>query len=123
MTKEFLEEQKKKLEEKKEKLEKELRSFAKKDSRVKGNWKTQFPDFGIKTADLSEETDRIEEYEATLPVEYALEIELQKTNEALKKIKKRNYGICQNCKKKIKIERLKVYPETELCFECANKKT
>ena len=123
MTKKFFNKQTEKLEEEKKKLEKELKSFAKKDSRIKGNWKTQFPDFGIRTADPSEQTDQIEEYEATLPVEHVLELQLRKIDDALKRIKKGNYGICQNCKKKIRIKRLKAYPEAEMCIKCATKKT
>lgn len=117
-SKKFLKEQKQKLEQEKKNLEQELRSFAKEDPNIKGNWETKFPDFGVRTADPSEETDQIEEYEATLPVEYALENRLKQIKEALEKIKRNTYGACQNCKKKIKIERLKAYPEAELCIKC-----
>lgn len=123
MTKKFLEEQKGKLEKRKKKIEEDLKKFAKKDPNIKGNWKTKFPDFGIRTADPAEQTNQVEEYEATLPVEHALEIQLKKINGALKRIKKGNYSVCQNCKKKIEIERLKAYPEAESCFECAKKLT
>ncbi len=61
LSKKFIEEQKQKLERKKEDLEKELENFAIKDPKVKGNWKTRFPDFGTKTADRSEEEDQVEE--------------------------------------------------------------
>lgn len=123
MTKKFLEEQKKKLKGKKKKLEEDLKKFAKKDPNIKGNWETKFPDFGIRTADPSEQTNQVEEYEATLPVEHALEIQLKKIDGALKRIKRGNYDVCQNCKKKIKIERLRAYPEAEMCIRCATKKT
>lgn len=117
----FIEQQKQKLEEKKKEIENELKSFAKKDPDIKGNWETKFPDFGIKTADLSQETDQIEEYEANLPIEYTLEIELKKNKKALKKIEKGTYGICEKCGKKIAKKRLEVYPEAETCTSC-NKK-
>lgn len=119
LSKKFLGEQKKKLEQEKIGLEKELESFAKKDPHIKGNWETKFPDFGIKTADLSQEEDQVEEYEATLPVEYSLETDLQKVKNALERIKTRTYGTCQNCKKKITIKRLKAEPGAELCIKCA----
>jgi len=122
LTKKFLKEQKKKLEKEKKSLEKELKSFAKKDPRLKGNWKTKFPYFGIKTADPSEEEDQIEEYETNRAVEHSLELRLQKINNALKKIKEGKYGICINCNKPIKIERLKAYPEADTCMDCTNKK-
>ena len=117
MNKEFLQEQKEKLEARKKELEKELKSFAKKDSKIKGSWKTKFPFFGIRTADPAEQTDKVEEYEATLSVEHTLETELQKIKKALKKNKK-SYGTCEKCGKKIRIERLKAYPEAELCMQC-----
>ena len=118
LSKKFLKEQKQKLEQEKIGLEKELESFAKKDSHIKGNWKTKFPDFGIRTADLSQEEDQIEEYGADLPVEYALEAKLQKINAALEKIRKNTYGTCQNCGKKITIKRLKAEPEAKTCTKC-----
>lgn len=125
MTKKFLKEQKVKLEKEKIELEKELGSFAKKDPHIKGNWKTKFPDFGIRTADLSQEEDQIEEYEADLPVEYALETKLQKVKNALERIERgassngEAYGTCQNCKKKITISRLKTCAEIDTCIKCA----
>lgn len=118
MTKKFLEEQKNGLEKARIELEKELKAFAKRDSKIKENWETKFPDFGIKTADPAEEEDRVEEYEATLPVEYTLEIRLQKVIEALKRIKQGVYGACKKCGKKIKIKRLKASPEAETCTKC-----
>ena len=121
MTKKFLEEQKQKLEKEKIRLEKELENFAKKDPHIQGNWKTKFPDFGIKTADLSQEEDQIEEYSADLPVEYALETKLQRVKNALERISKGTYGTCQNCKKMITIKRLKAEPEAELCIKCTKR--
>jgi len=119
MPEKFLKEQKEKLEEEKKKLEKELKHFAKKDASIKGNWKTKFPDFGPKTADTSEEIDQREEYEATLPVEHVLEIKLQKIKDALERIEKRTYGICQTCGKKIEVKRLKICPEANICIKCS----
>ncbi len=116
--KKFIEEQKKKLEQEKIGLEKELKSFAKQDPHIKGNWKTKFPDFGVKTADPSEEEDQTEEYEANLSVEYTLETRLKKISDALNRIKKGTYGTCQKCRKKIIIKRLKAEPEAELCIKC-----
>ncbi len=122
LTKKFLKEQKKTLEKGKRGLEKELRSFAKKDPRIKGNWKTKFPYFGIRTADPSEEEDQVEEYETNLAVEHNLEVQLKKINNALERIKRGKYGVCKNCNKKIKIERLKAYPEADICINCTDKK-
>lgn len=118
LSKKSLGEQKVKLEQEKIRLENELKNFAKPDSHIKGNWKTKFPDFGIRTADLSGEEDQVEEYGATLPVEYILETRLQKINAALDRIKKNTYGICQKCRKKITMDRLKAEPEADMCMKC-----
>jgi len=118
MTKNFLKEQKQKLEEKKQKLEQELKSFAKRDPHIKGNWETKFPDFGAKTADPAEEQDQVEEYQANLSIEYTLETQLKKVRQALERIQKRTYGTCQKCGKKITIERLKAEPTADLCIKC-----
>jgi DnaK suppressor protein len=56
-----------------------------------------------------------------LPVEYALETKLQKIKNALERIDKGTYGTCQNCGKKITIERLKAEAEAELCIKCAKR--
>lgn len=120
-SKKFIEEQKRKLETEKIALTKELNEFASEDPHIKGNWEAKFPDYGAQSADFSEETDQVEEYEAVLPVEHALEIRLQKINNALRQIKKNTYGTCQKCRKKITAKRLKTRPEADICISCANK--
>jgi len=119
MIKKFLQQQKKELEKKKKQLKQELKTFAKRDFNIKGNWETKFTDFGSRTADPAEEQDQIEEYEANLPVEYTLESELKKVEKALTKIQKGTYGFCEKCGKKIRTERLKVYPEADTCAKCS----
>lgn len=115
---EFLKQQKIKLQKRKKELENELGTFAKKDPKIKGNWKAKFPFFGSKTADPSEEQDQVEEYATNLELEHTLELELAKVNKALEKIKRGKYGICEKCGKKIIEKRLQVYPEAEMCMNC-----
>jgi len=116
----FIKKQQKKLKKRKKELEKELKSFAKKDFKLKGNWITKYPDYH-QGADMSEEADEVEQYAESLPVEHILELELKKVNQALENIEKGKYGICNNCKKKIKKQRLEVYPEADSCLECEKK--
>jgi len=130
MTKNFLQQQKKRLEEKKEQLKKELKSFAKRDPRIKGNWKSKFPNFGSRTSDPSEQQDQIEQYETNLSLEYSLEKDLARVRRTLKRIKigkfhkilpgQDKYGICKKCKKQIQKERLEIYPEAETCVKCSS---
>ena len=109
---------KKKLEIEKKRLTKELSLFAKKDSRVKGNWRTRFPFFGLQRDENAEE---IEAYENLLPIEHSVELRLKDVNIALKKIEKGKYGKCEKCKKEIEQKRLMVVPEARLCISCGRK--
>ena len=105
------------LEKKKNRLEKQLKVFAKKNPKVKGDWSTRFPNFGDQPDENAEE---IATYESLLAVEQALEIRLEQIEKALKKIKTQKYGICEKCKKEIEPERLKVAPEAKFCIKCIN---
>ena len=121
----FLKEQEEKLKAIKKQLEKQLSFFAKKDKKVKENWKSKFPEFdGSETGSSYFEVaqDEVEEYLNRLPLEYLLELKLKDVNLALKKIKRGDYGICEICKKKIPKNRLKIQPEARFCIKCSKKK-
>lgn len=119
MNKKTLQLLKEKLEQDKEKLEKMLESFAEKDKKVSGDWDTRFPswDGEIGGAALERAADQVEEYSTLLPIEHSLELRLKNINSALEKIKKGKYGICEKCKKPIKIKRLKISPEAQFCLK------
>lgn len=108
---------KRKLETNKKSLEEMLQGFAKKDDVPKGDWETIYPK--PSTKDMEEEADAVEEYSSLLSVEHALEIKLQNINQALEKIKKEDYGKCENCKKEISSEKLSITPETKYCKDCS----
>jgi len=116
MNKKILSQLKGKLEKGKKTLEKELSSFAKKDIKPKGDWDTRYPKFN--GGKLDEEAQEVEKYISLLPVEHTLELRLRDMNIALEKIKKGKYGICEKCRKKISIERLKICPEARFCKKC-----
>ena len=120
MEKKLLNQLKKKLEKEKAKLERELSGFAKKDKKLKGDWDTRYPSLG--STNLEEEAEEVEEYGNLLPVENTLELELQKVNLALEKIKKGTFGICEECGKPISKARLETYPQARYCKRCAIKK-
>lgn len=119
MDKEFIAQMEEKLKEKKAFLEKELSGFAQK-SEDSDDWQTKHPDFMGRP--LDEEADEIEAYENALPVEHALELDLKNVNLALEKIKKGEYGICENCKKEIDKKRLEVLPQARICLDCKQEK-
>jgi len=121
----FLKEQAEKLKAIKKQLEKQLSSFAKKDKKVKENWKSKFPEFdGSETGSsyLEVAQDEVEEYLNRLPLEYLLELKLKDVNLALKKIKRGDYGVCEKCRKKIPKNRLKIQPEARFCLKCSKMK-
>ncbi len=117
MDEETLQQLKAGLQQSKEKIEKELETIARKDTKLKGDYDTRFPDFGTHQSP-DESALEVSAYESTLPVEYALEIKLQKINKALEKINKKEYGKCEKCGKAIDVKRLMVMPEAETCAQC-----
>lgn len=102
---------------KKKKVEQELGSIAKKDTNFKGDYDTRFPDFGVAQS-TDESALEVAAYESTLPIEYALEVKLQKITKALEKIEKNKYGQCEKCAKAIDQKRLLAMPEAENCAKC-----
>lgn len=121
MNKKLLKKLKEKLEREENSVEAELKKFAKKDEKLKGDWNTEFPKFngGAGGQALEDAADEVEEYVTRLPIEHNLELRLESINIALKKIKKGIYGKCEKCGKKITEERLKICPEARTCGKCA----
>lgn len=119
-SKKLLKELKEKLEKEKSSIETELKRFAKKDKKLKGDWDTEYPKFngGVGSQSLEDAADQVEEYVTLLPIEHNMELRLQNINLALEKIKKGKYGKCEKCGKKITEERLKIYPEAKTCSKC-----
>jgi len=109
---------KKQLEKERKAISRELKRFAKKDKKLKGDYDTAFPDLG--TASDANATE-VTIYGDTLPVEYNLETRLLAIDKALERIKNKTFGFCTNCKKPIEEKRLEIVPETELCLNCKQK--
>lgn len=109
------------LENEKNQIEKELSKFAKKDDKVEGDWDTRFPKWdegGGSSSSMEIAADEVEEYIKLLPLEHIFEIRLKNINSALEKIKKKKYGLCEKCAKKIHADRLNIYPEAKFCLKC-----
>lgn len=109
-----LEEFKKLLKKEREEILKELGKIAKKGN---GKWEAYFPKFDGETS-LERVADEVEEYSSRLSLKFNLEKRLKEIDEALEKIKKGIYGICEKCKGKIEIERLKINPAAKFCLKC-----
>lgn len=124
MNKKLLEQLKEKLKKEKKEIESQLKSFAKRDEKVKGDWDARFPHFDggdSGSAAMEKEADEVEEYNNLLPLEHSLETQLKDIDLALEKIGKGTYGKCENCKKDIEGERLKAYPGARFCMKCEKK--
>ncbi len=119
MNNNFLEKIKEKLEKEKQAIEKQLKGFAGKNKKIKGDWNTDYPRFENSASDsLEEAADEVEEYSNLLPVEHNLELKLVEINKALERVKKGEYGVCEKCGKEIDPKRLEVSPEVKICTNC-----
>ncbi len=118
LSEQSLKEIKAKLLKEKDEIEAGLNNFAKADPKLKGDFDTRFPDMAGQTQELSESADEVEEYENKLHIEHVLELRLRDVNEALEKIRKDAFGICENCGKEIPFERLQANPAAKTCLKC-----
>ena len=99
----------------KESLETNLGKIARPIDKKEGDYETSFEDIGSGKEDNATEVDQ---YTQNLGVESTLEKNLQDVLDALEKIEKGTYGICENCQKEIPLERLRVNPSARTCIKC-----
>ncbi len=114
-SKEFLTKIKTLLIQEKETLEKELGSFSKKNTRVSGDYNSNFPEYGDKD---DENAAEVAEYAAEIPLEESFEKTLRDNNQAIKRLDDGTYGICKYCKKLIDEKRLLARPTSNACVSC-----
>lgn len=115
MDRKIIEKIKKNLLASKKQLVKDLKSFTKKDERVKGEHHTKFPDYGDK---IDESVQEIDEYTTNLATERVLGSALRDIDNALARIVKGDYGICKYCQKEIGEKRLRARPVANTCIAC-----
>jgi RNA polymerase-binding transcription factor DksA len=110
------EELKQKLLEEKTRIEKTLAPTEKKDA--DREYETTFPE-----VDRDEESnaDEIDMYENNLAADEAMKGELEKIEKALAAMDAGTYGFCTNCQKDIPVERLRAYPQADICLDCDGK--
>ncbi len=105
------------LENQKIRMEKELNRFAHPTENPE-NFETRFTDIG---SSRDENATEVEGYVDDLALESNLEGQLKEVNDALEKVEKGNYGICENCGQEISMDRLKAYPAAKVCIKCGKK--
>jgi len=64
----------------------------------------------------------IYDWEMNLARRARLRARIRSIKEALVRAKSGDYGICKECRCRIRVERLKALPFTSLCIECARRK-
>ncbi len=100
------------------KLDTSLNGMGTKDEHIKGNFRTEFPDFG---AEEGENAAEFASYESDVAVEQHLEQMLVDVNEALLRIKDGVFGLCMRCDTEIPFPRLQAFPSAKYCVKCSNK--
>lgn len=107
----------KKLEQEKNVLETELKGIGHKDSKIAGGWETGPSKIDSDSADENEVADKLENFEENVAVLGQLETQLTQVMEALNKIKKGSYGICEIGGEPIERERLLANPSAQTCIK------
>jgi DnaK suppressor protein len=72
-----------------------------------------------RSADSQEQAQELENAEVVDALGNEVRHELSQIAKALEQIKNNTYGICVDCGATIPLARLKAYPFTNLCIECA----
>lgn len=106
---------KKGLQERRQKIKKELEQVAKKSSRKENGYEARFPEYGRAEDENAEE---VATFIDSLSLGENLERSLKDVEQALERINKGKYGICEACGKKISEKRLKILPATQYCLPC-----
>lgn len=93
-----------------------LETKKKLESMVRGLRRTE--DFGSDVDHGEEESDEAEEIITNDSARRTFRDRLSNIVSALTKINERKYGTCENCRKEISLDLLKVDPESRLCKNC-----
>lgn len=115
LDKKTIEELKSALLKEKEELEKDLEIIARPVDKTEGDYETSFEDIG---SDREDNASEVEQYTDNLPVEITLEKKLKDILEALERMEKGTYGICENCNQEISPDRLRANPAARTCIKC-----
>lgn len=112
---------KERLEEEKATLEKELKTVGSKNPGVTGEWDPMQTEVGEeKSADRADVADSLTNFESNTSILKELEAQLFNVTEALQKIKKGTYGICEVSGHPIEEDRLEANPSARTCKEHMN---
>lgn len=99
----------------KEKLESELSSIGRRNPENPDDWEALPTDAQTDSADLNDFADNIEDFETNTAILKQLETQLIDVNNALGKIEKGTYGICEVSGQPIEEDRLEANPAARTC--------
>ncbi|MBI4127893.1 MAG: TraR/DksA C4-type zinc finger protein [Parcubacteria group bacterium] len=121
MDQEFLNEMRTRLREEKVRLTETLEHLGVRDQTVrnKEDFDPTFPQYGDTEDDNIAE---VSDFANTLDAQNRLEKSLEEVDQALGRIAQGTYGICEQCKKPIEVERLKAFPAARMCLTCEKKR-
>lgn len=117
MKKEKIEEFKKKLLAEKKQLEEQLERVGTKSTPNTTGWEATSENIEVDTADVNELADKLEEYEGNTGILTSLETQLNEVAEALDRIDKGTFGLCEKCGKPIEIDRLEANPSSKISLK------
>lgn len=101
-------------------LEIELADIGKENYMNPSDWHGTNGDLETGTADATILADRFEAKTTNEGIVTELEERFNNIKEALQRIKKGTYGVCENCDAKIPIARLEANPAASKCIDCAD---
>jgi len=97
-------------------LESELKAIGHRNPANPADWAASSTYTSADSADRNENADAIEEFEENTAILKDLEIRYNNVKDALTRIEKGNYGICEVCKEKIDEKRLEANPAANTCI-------
>jgi len=97
-------------------LEKQLSSFASRDKENPVNFHTKKEQLGYSLEDDSAEEEM---FIRNIALERALERRLKEVVEALNKIQKGTFGLCERCHKQIEKQKLDINTASDFCIACS----
>lgn len=104
----------KKLEAEKVKLETEMGGIGRRNPAVPNDWESMPSEIGTES-DLVDQADVVTSHETNNAILADLEARYDTVLEALARLEKRTYGICDVCGEKIEEERLEADPAATTC--------
>ncbi|OGG40322.1 hypothetical protein A2118_01305 [Candidatus Kaiserbacteria bacterium GWA2_50_9] len=104
----------KKLEAEKARLESEMGTVGRRNPAVPGDWEAMPSETGNE-ADLADQADVVMNRESNTAILADLEARYDTIIEALSRIEKRKYGVCEVCGEKIEDARLEADPAATTC--------